>query len=68
LQSGEEVAKCPSCSLMIKVIYDIVSNMALYIIYCTICASYIFFLNVKLDDCMKNIFSGLYFCDYFQLT
>lgn len=23
LQSGEEVAKCPSCSLMIKVIYDI---------------------------------------------
>ena len=27
LSSGEDVAKCPSCSLMIKVIYDIVSSL-----------------------------------------
>jgi hypothetical protein len=27
LASGEDIAKCPSCSLLIKVIYDIVSNI-----------------------------------------
>ncbi len=26
LQNGEDVATCPSCSLIIKVIYDIVSK------------------------------------------
>lgn len=33
---GEEVATCPSCSLIIKVIYDPVSKMNKYAIIVTI--------------------------------
>ena len=32
LQSGEDEAKCPSCSLLIKVIYDIVSYIVIIIV------------------------------------
>lgn len=35
LENGEEVATCPSCSLIVKVIYDQVSETVLYV-WCNI--------------------------------
>jgi len=32
LQDGEDVARCPSCSLIIRVIYDLVSQILFYLL------------------------------------
>ena len=34
LENGEDVARCPSCSLIVRVIYDLVSYFNFFVHFC----------------------------------
>lgn len=54
--NGEDVATCPSCSLMLKVIYDIVSTFAIFM-----------FLIKCISNVLMYLSSNITYYDYLSV-